>query len=101
MVILRQVHALSVMSGTAFDALAAARNLEAAGLERAPAEAIAGTVRDATGADREQLATKADLATLRAEMRADLAAAISGLGRRFVGYGLAIAGLLFAALKLF
>lgn len=29
-----------------------------------------------------------------------LAAAISGLERRFVGYGLAIAGLLFAALKL-
>ena len=93
------------MSATAFDALAAARNLEAAGLERAQAEAIAGTVRDATGADREQLATKADLAaaitTLRADMGADLAAAISGLERRFVGYGLAIAGLLFAALKLF
>lgn len=38
-----------VMSLAAFDALAAARNLEAAGLERAQAEAIAGAVRDATG----------------------------------------------------
>ena len=53
------------------------------------------------GSDRDQLATKADLAALGAATRADLAAAVAGLERRLSGYGLAIAGLLFAALKLF
>ena len=58
------------MSAAAFDTLAAARNLEAAGIERAHAEAIADAVRDAAGADREQLATKADLAVLRTDLAA-------------------------------
>ena len=60
------------MSAAAFGTLTAARNLEAAGIERRQAEAIAGTVRQAA-ADREALATKADLAELRAAMQADLA----------------------------
>ena len=89
------------MSAVAFDTLAVARNLEAAGLERAHAEAIADAVRDAAGADREQLATKSDLGTLEDRITAKLATAVAGLERRFIGYGLAIAGLLFAALKLF
>ena len=50
---------------SAFDTLTAARDLEAAGIERRQAEAIAGTVRTAAAADREALATKADLAELR------------------------------------
>ena len=54
------------MSAVAFDTLTAARDLEAAGIERRQAEAIAGTVR--TAADREALATKADLAELRADL---------------------------------
>ena len=49
------------MNAVAFDTLSAARELEAAGIERRQAEAIAGTVRQATIADREALATKADL----------------------------------------
>ena len=61
------------MSAAAFGTLTAARNLEAAGIERRQAEAIAGTVRQAAAADREALATKADLAELRAAMQADLA----------------------------
>ena len=65
------------MSAAAFDTLTAARDLEAAGIERRQAEAIAGTVRIATAAEREALATKADLAELRAdlaELRADMQA---------------------------
>ena len=58
---------------TTFDTLSAARELEAAGIERGHAEAIAGTVRKATAAEREALATKGDLAEFRAGMRADLA----------------------------
>ena len=61
------------MSAVAFDTLTAARDLEAAGIKRRQAEAIAGTVRTAAAADREALATKADLAELRADTKADLA----------------------------
>ena len=85
----------------AFDTLAVARNLEAAGLDRAHAEAIAGTMRDAAGADREPLPTKADLAALEDRLTARLATATASLERRLSGYGFAGAGLLFAALKLF
>ena len=44
--------------------------MNAAGFDERQAEAAVSMVRDAAGADREQLATKADLA----EVRADLAA---------------------------
>ena len=49
------------MTATGFDALAAARDIEATGLERPQAEAIVGAMRQAAGADRDELATKADL----------------------------------------
>ena len=48
------------MTAPAFDTLTAARNLEADGIERAHAEAIADGVRDAAGTDRGQPATKAE-----------------------------------------
>ena len=47
-----------------FDTLAATRVLEAAGIERRHAEAVIGVVR----ASRAGLATKADLAALRADL---------------------------------
>ena len=54
------------MSAAAFDTLTTARELEAAGIERRQAEAIAEGMREAAdaaaGADRGDLATKADLA---------------------------------------
>ena len=78
------------MGTAAFDTYAAAKRLRDAGFDEAQAEAAVSMVRDALGSDRDQLATKADLA-----------AAVAGLERRLIGYGLAIAGLLFAALKLF
>ena len=52
----------------AFDTFTAARDLEAAGIERRQAEAIAGTVRTAADDDRDALATKADLAEIRADL---------------------------------
>ena len=58
------------MTATTFDALTAARALEAAGIERAQAEAIAKTMRDAATADRDELATKADLAAVKADLTA-------------------------------
>ena len=70
------------MTAATFDTLTAARDLEAAGIERRQAEAIAGTVRQAATADREALATKADLAELRADMQADLHAAIEPLATK-------------------
>ena len=46
----------------------AAHALEAAGIERRQAEAIAEGMREAATADRDELATKTDLATLEARM---------------------------------
>ena len=80
------------MTAAAFDTLTAARDLEAAGIERSHAEAIAATVRTANAADREALATKADLAALETRLRADLRAEI-GTIRWAVGL---IAAFLFA-----
>ena len=75
----------------AFDTLAAARDLEAAGIDRQQAEAIAGAIRNGQG----DLVTKADLAAT----KADLEAAIARMERRLMLYGLALAGVLFAAIK--
>ena len=80
------------MSTATFDTLTAARELEAAGIERRQAEAIAEGMRRAAGADRDELATKADLA----EVRADLAGLEARLTWRLVG----IAAAIVAAVKL-
>ena len=56
----------------AFDTLTTARELEAAGVERRQAEAIAGAVRQAVSADRGELATKADLDTAIADLKTDM-----------------------------
>ena len=56
------------MSAAAFDTYTAAKRLRDAGFDEHQAEAAVSMVRDATGADREQLATKADLADLKADM---------------------------------
>ena len=57
-------------SAADFDTLAATRDLEAAGIERRHAEAVIGVVR----ASRAELATKADLDTGLAGVRADVRA---------------------------
>ena len=60
------------MSAAAFDTYAAAKRLRDAGFDERQAEAAVSMVRDATGADRGDLATKADLDELRRETKADL-----------------------------
>ena len=97
------------------DTLAAAKALEGAGMENGQAEAVAVVVRDATA----DLATKADLNALEDRLNERLAAHESKLNERFAAFesrleaqlansvnrmllgNLAVAGLLFAALKLF
>ena len=80
------------MNAATFDTYTAAKRLRDAGFDERQAEAAVSMVRDAAGADREQLATKADLA----EVRADLAALEARLTWRLVG----IAAAIVAAVKL-
>ena len=56
------------MNTVAFDTHAAVKTLREAGADEAMAEAIVNTASAAAGADREQLATKADLAALEARL---------------------------------
>ena len=56
------------MNASTFDTLTTARDLEAAGVERRQAEAHAEALRQAISADRGELATKADIADLKADM---------------------------------
>ena len=62
------------MTASTFDTHAAVIALRNAGIDEAQAEAIVNTMRDAAGASRSDLATKADLPALRediAALRAD------------------------------
>ena len=77
------------MSTATFDTYAAVKTLREAGADEAMAEAIVNTASAAAGADREQLATKADLAELETRLtarmdtfatKADLAALRAELG---------------------
>ena len=66
------------MTAAAFDTLTTARELEAAGIERRQAQAIAEGMRQAddaaAGTDRADLATKADLAAVRADLYREIGA---------------------------
>ena len=95
----------------AFDTLTAARRMEDAGMKREQAEAVAEAVRSAAGADREDLATKTDLAMLKADLEGNLESGLAGLKaelvdrmqsteRRMYAAVFGVGGLLFAALKL-
>ena len=83
------------MNATTFDTCAAAKHLRDAGFDEDQAEAAVTMVRDAIGSDRDQLATKADIA--HCATKEDLANAVN----RMLLAQFAIAGLLFAAIKLF
>ena len=88
----------------AIDTAAAVRELEAAGIEHTQAEAIVGVVTRA----HADLAAKADIAAMLADLRADVLGAvgetkieIANVRWQAILAALAIAGVLFAALKLF
>lgn len=79
-----------------FDALATARHLEGAGMDRVQAEAVAEACREAASAGGD-VATKADLAAAIAPLatKAELSALETRLTWRMVG----IAALIIAAVK--
>ena len=56
------------MSTLIFDTLRVVRDLEAAGVDRKQAEAHAETLRHAITANREDLATKGDISSVRADI---------------------------------
>ena len=92
------------MNGIAFDTLAAAKALRDAGFEDRQAEAVTGVVRHAVGADRDTLATKADLETGLAGLRADLGTLRADIYRALWAQGaglVAVMAALMAAFKLF
>ena len=68
------------MLATAFDPLAAARELKAAGFESEQAEALAAQLRFAAGADHADLATKADVEALKGDIGALRAATKADIG---------------------
>ena len=85
------------MNATTFDSLSAARRLQEAGLEQGPAEAIAETLREATAANRDDLATKTDLSALEVRLKAEM----STTANRVIVITLIALGALLAASKLF
>ena len=95
------------MHATAFDSLAVARKLKAAGVEENQAEVFAESMREASVASRDDFATKADIARLeahintvearlRTEFKADIASAVN----RITFTMIVALGVLFAALRL-
>ena len=107
------------MNTATFDTLSAARSLEAAGIESKQAEAIVGAIRssgeasvtkaDLTASTTElrgemkAMATelRGEMATRRKAMAAELRGEISSAVNKMLLAQLAIAGLLFAAIKVF
>ena len=84
------------MTASTFDTLSAAQDLEAAGFERRQAEAIAKAINHGD----ERAATKADLATAIAELKADNASLRADLYRALWIQGGAIVAIL-TALRFF
>ena len=86
-------HEDTAMPATSFNALEAARALKAAGIDGAQAEAIAAQLRVAAAADHDELATKADLAALRFELRI-IGALVLAIAAKLFGIFNAIASVL-------
>ena len=88
------------MADAAFDALQAADDLEAAGIDRKQAKAIAAVVRSVQG----DLATKTGLLTVKADLRAEISAAEMRQSTRLYaaafGIGIANTALTVGLLKL-
>ncbi len=71
-----------VVNAATFDTLEAARELEAAGMDRRMAEATAESIRKASTANFEQLATKADLALLQTALDGKIDGKIATLNHK-------------------
>jgi len=81
------------MTTSTFDTLAAARDLEAAGVERPQAEAHAAALRTAIESTRSDLATKADMHSAIAALENRLVEGEIRLVKRGIGLALGVAGL--------
>ena len=81
------------MSTAAFDTYTAAKRLRDAGFDERQTEAAVSMVRDAVGADREQLTTKADLDTAIAALEARLTWRLVGIAAAIVAAVKLIPGL--------
>ena len=88
------------MAASTFNPLAAARDLEAAGIERRHAEAIAEGMQKAATADHDELATKGDLALLKGDLETAVASLRADLYRALWIQGGAIVAI-FTALRFF
>ena len=85
------------MARAAFDTLATLKELEAAGMERGQAEAIAKAIQNGHG----DLVTKSDLYAAGERLRGEIKAEVGAADNKMLVSQIAVAGLLFAALKLF
>ena len=72
------------MSTATFDTYTAAKHLREAGFDERQAEAAVSMVRDAVGADRGELATKADLTAAIAALEARLTWRLAGIAAAIV-----------------
>jgi len=89
------------MTITALDTHQTVKDLTAAGFTDAQAEALTGALRRVQDIDLSSLATKSDLAELRAATKADLAEAKAEMIKWFVGVAFAQAAMILALLRLF
>ncbi len=80
------------MNTAAFDTYTAAKRLRDAGFDERQAEAAVSMVRDAVGADRDALATKADLDAKLAALEMHMYRALWIQAAALIGTQLAIAG---------
>ncbi len=88
---------MSAMSTLAFDTHKAVKALKKAGFDDPQAEAVVATVGDAIGGN---VATKADLAELRANLKADLAELRADMLKLAIGIVIANVGLTVTLVKL-
>ena len=87
------------MDDAAFDTLAAARELEAAGMDRGLAEVTALNMHKAGTAHLDQLATRADLETGLANLRSDMLKVALGIVVANAAFVVANTGVVIAAVK--
>jgi hypothetical protein len=89
------------MTITGLDTHQTVKDLTAAGFSDAQAEALTQALRRVQDIDLSNLATKSDLAELRAATKADLAEAKAEMIKWFVGVAFAQAAMILALLRLF